>query len=608
MSLFNAPRASQNRFSNNAGSSLNGFASFMSDNPLTSASVYDNLNDPWSAGGSPAATPSPASAAGPLASVIAPDAPVPSIYHQALAAADPTGSGDVSLNALHRVLSTSHLPAATIERIVNLVSSRPRVSKLEFFVALALVGLAQQGKDVSIEQVAALAAQSALPSPTLQLGSAAAPMSPTSLPAPAYSETDPWSVSSRQPDATPASPTGTAGVALGGGSTVSGPGLPREWWKKQENVVVTLVPEKQGFMLNRYMVYQIQSDRGAAVTRRYSEFAFLYDCLLRRYPFRIITALPPKRIGPDEAFLEQRRKGLTRFINFVANHPILKEDGLVSVFLTEPSFDAWRKHSSISLDEESYSKRVDAVEEMSIPSDLEEKLGIVRIKIPGLIEQWNRICTTAERLVKRREGAAADLSRLTMTLNTLTEINQECWRSPNDHDGCDLCVGVRNGLSQVSASFQTQADAVELRARTIMLTTLESLKMERDLYVAVRDLFIRHDRLSVDQVEKLRKRVEASSKKLEQVKAVQKDGWEAEADKILGNIEHDQATISAQLARRVFIRHCMWHELRVVLHNRENALVSVAVQTFAREERDFAQQLRSNWALLSDNVESMPFE
>jgi len=433
-------------------------------------------------------------------------------------------------------------------------------------------------------------------------------MSPAVVPAPAYSETDPWGVSNRQQDADPTSLTGAAGIAPGGGSSVSGPGLPREWWKKQENVIVTLVPEKQGHMLNRYLVYQIQSDRGAPVTRRYSEFLFLYDCLLRRYPFRIITGLPPKRIGADEAFLEQRRKGLARFINFVANHPVLKEDGLVSVFLTEPSFEAWRKHSSISLDEESYSKRVDAVEEMSIPSDLEEKLSIVRNKIPGLIEQWNRICATTERLVKRREGAAADLSRLTMTLNTLMEINQECWRSPNDHDGCDLCVGVRNGLYQVSASFQTQADAVEQRARALMITTLEALKVERDLYVAVRDLFIRHDRFSIDQVDKLRKRVDASSRKLEQVKSAQKDGWETEADKILGGIEHDQATISAQLARRVFIRHCMWHELRVVLHNRENALVSVAVQAFAREERDFAEQLRSNWATLSDNVENMPFE
>ena len=33
-----------------------------------------------------------------------------------------------------------------IIKIVNLVSSKPRVTKMEFFVALALVALAQQGK------------------------------------------------------------------------------------------------------------------------------------------------------------------------------------------------------------------------------------------------------------------------------------------------------------------------------------------------------------------------------------------------------------------------------------------------------------------------------
>lgn len=60
-----------------------------------------------------------------------------------------------------------------------------------------------------------------------------------------------------------------------------------------------------------------------------------------------------------------------------SNHPVMKEDGLLAVFLTEPSLEQWRKTSSISLEEESASKRVDRIEEMSIPSDLEEKLGFV---------------------------------------------------------------------------------------------------------------------------------------------------------------------------------------------------------------------------------------
>jgi hypothetical protein len=58
----------------------------------------------------------------------------------------------------------------------------------------------------------------------------------------------------------------------------------------------------------------------------------------------------------------------------VRNHPVIKDDGVLAIFLTEPSFETWRKHTSVSLEEESASKRVDRIEEMSIPSDLDEKL------------------------------------------------------------------------------------------------------------------------------------------------------------------------------------------------------------------------------------------
>lgn len=63
---------------------------------------------------------------------------------------------------------------------------------------------------------------------------------------------------------------------------------------------------------------------------------------------------------------------------------MIKEDALLGTFLTtESSFEQWRKHSSISLEEESASKRIDRVEEMTIPSDLEDKLGYVIVIPPS---------------------------------------------------------------------------------------------------------------------------------------------------------------------------------------------------------------------------------
>ncbi|EEB86772.1 hypothetical protein MPER_16147, partial [Moniliophthora perniciosa FA553] len=156
--------------------------------------------------------------------------------------------------------------------IVNLVSSRSRVSKLEFFVALALVALAQSGKDVSIEQVAALSSQNELPEPTLDLDALAPSTSAFAsnynnstirTPAPSYSTDDPWTANTRFVGA----PSNMSGFEGPGRSTMNntippalaGTGLPKEWWKKQDTVTVT-IQGQQGFILNRYTVYQITTD------------------------------------------------------------------------------------------------------------------------------------------------------------------------------------------------------------------------------------------------------------------------------------------------------------------------------------------------------------
>jgi sorting nexin-8 len=90
----------------------------------------------------------------------------------------------------------------------------------------------------------------------------------------------------------------------------------------------------------------------------------------------------------------------------LVNHPIIREDGLLSAFLSEPSLENWRKRTALNLDEESATKRVDRNEEMNIPSDLEEKMVVVKARLGSLIDNWQKICMYAERLIKRREGAA----------------------------------------------------------------------------------------------------------------------------------------------------------------------------------------------------------
>lgn len=127
--MFNAPRPAQ-RYTGSTSNGLGG--SFVDDNPLSN-SVYDDGLDPWSAAPSPTPTPAPQGppsvfsavigaayiVGGPsqLTAYITADATVPSIYHRAYAAVDPSSVGETSVNALSRVLNTSSLPASTVERV-----------------------------------------------------------------------------------------------------------------------------------------------------------------------------------------------------------------------------------------------------------------------------------------------------------------------------------------------------------------------------------------------------------------------------------------------------------------------------------------------------------
>ena len=131
--MFNAPRPAQ-RY---VATSTTGFGgSFVDENPLAN-SVYDDGLDPWSAAPSPTPTPIPQTSASVFSNVIgmfhprevfwllitlqAADATVPSIYHRAFATVDPSNLGETSVNSLSRVLATSSLPAATIDKVSHCV-------------------------------------------------------------------------------------------------------------------------------------------------------------------------------------------------------------------------------------------------------------------------------------------------------------------------------------------------------------------------------------------------------------------------------------------------------------------------------------------------------
>uniref|UniRef100_A0A3Q2P4S4 Sorting nexin 4 n=1 Tax=Fundulus heteroclitus TaxID=8078 RepID=A0A3Q2P4S4_FUNHE len=116
-------------------------------------------------------------------------------------------------------------------------------------------------------------------------------------------------------------------------------------------------------MQETYTVYLIETRPAETVSeggvppapdtlwRRYSEFELLRTYLLVTYPYVIIPPLPEKRaefvwhklsadnLDPD--FVERRRVGLENFLLRVASHPVLSNDNIFFLFLTEEK--GWRE-------------------------------------------------------------------------------------------------------------------------------------------------------------------------------------------------------------------------------------------------------------------------
>nr|CAG8601016.1 12276_t:CDS:10 [Entrophospora candida] len=574
-----------------------------------------NIGNPWDP---------PSSINGIDVSNILSNVSLPEIYATAFALTS-TNGGSVSVSALNKVLSISAAPV-----------NSTRLNRGEFNVALALVALAQKNMDVSIDNL--IERKHDLPEPILtnmesinfnrNLSFSTITSRPSSIPV--LQDDDPWAISSATNgiDIITSPSSTSAAIAISGGTSstfppnISNTTIPRfpndgsgtstilpninrtlilddsesHWFQNADKIKVMFAPEREGFLF-KHINYIVESQRESKVIRRYSDFWWLMECLVKRYPFRILPALPPKKIGVngfyftyDETFLEKRRKGLARFLNFIARHPVLKSDDLVEMFLTEQTEIAiWRRNNTPDLDEEFLKKEISPQMEQRIPKDLNARLEIVYNNLDRSIEHYANMCNFMERIAHRQEGTASDYTRYSLALNSLIENGKDCYT-----ENCYNCSQMMNGLEQISNHFQN--------ASTIMEDA--DLKRHRDLLVSFKDMFERRDRLTIDTVETLNSRIAINQAKLRPLSG--KESSDPEVEKLASAIQKDEDDIKIQLGKQIFVRYCMYSELN--LFHESSAFISLLYQKFINEQMKYTQQLYKNWDVLNPKVREMPIE
>ncbi|KAG6006724.1 hypothetical protein E4U21_006709 [Claviceps maximensis] len=407
---------------------------------------------------------------------------------------------------------------------------------------------------------------------------------------------------------------GAAGAVTGSGpgpatSSVARATSGRTGSSLEENIVVTLMPGKEGIFLFQHHNYEIASQRrGSKVIRRYSDFVWLLDCLHKRYPFRTLPLLPPKRVAVngnhlsnDGAFIEKRRRGLARFLNAVVRHPILSQEQLVIMFLTVPTeLSVWRKQATISVLDEFADKTLPPGLEDSLPPALEDLFLRTRSGVRRSAELYINVCNIMDRLVKRTEGVAADHARIAMSLTSLTETSADTYAT--DTNEVPL---LNDGLTAMSKHLRTYQTLLEDESRGWDEGVLEDLKRQRDSLVSLRDLFERREKLDKDKIPYLERRIQTNETKLASLRSKPEGTVKPdEIEKVAESIIKDKESIVQQHNRSVFVKECLRDEL--VTFQSTQYHVSRWSQDWAGERVKYAEMLADNWRRLLDELEGMP--
>ncbi|KAG0301136.1 sorting nexin [Linnemannia gamsii] len=400
------------------------------------------------------------------------------------------------------------------------------------------------------------------------------------------------------------------------------------WFLNLDVIRISFAPEKEGIFLFKHTNYIVESkNRQTTVIRRYSDFWWLLEILAKRFPYRILPNLPPKRLGvADEVFLERRLRGLTRFTNALMRHPVLKNDPLVISFLTEPvELALWRKNVVISTEDE-FTTKLPISESLvkQVPMDLELQLESIKRRLPASVEYYRSMVHVMDRVQKRTEANAGDYMRFSLALNALADCEKHC-----HVEECYSCGQLSQGYGKIGSHMGQASSVLEVQARATQRGIVEDLKRHRDLLVSVMELLQRRERAREGGlVEMLKKRITNQEQKLTHLRttaaataaaAARTEGageggygggdpgiYDAQIEKLVQNIQSDRAEMETQSQRAILINHTLWME--ILFYHKNQAMIASIYQNFVHEQIKTSQGLTDTWESLSPIVHDLPME
>ncbi|XP_040845900.1 sorting nexin-8 [Ochotona curzoniae] len=330
----------------------------------------------------------------------------------------------------------------------------------------------------------------------------------------------------------------------------------------KDSVQVELIPEKKGLFL-KHVEYEVSSQRfKSSVYRRYNDFVVFHDMLLHKFPYRMVPALPPKRmLGADREFIEERRRALKRFLNLVARHPPLCEDVLLKLFLSfsGPDVQSQLRGSAQCLGDEFLSCELAARAKDFLPADIHAQFAISRELIRNIYNSFHKLRDRAERMAARAVDNAADLLIFGKELSALGSDTTPLpsWASLHSSTWGSL----KQALKGLSVEFALLADKAARQGKQEENDVVEKLNLFLDLLQSYRDLCERHEK---GVLHKQQRALHKYSLMKRQVSAAAQSREPEAVEQLESRIVEQESAIQTMELRNYFSLYCLHQETQLV--------------------------------------------
>ncbi|XP_067912030.1 sorting nexin-8a isoform X2 [Heterodontus francisci] len=330
-----------------------------------------------------------------------------------------------------------------------------------------------------------------------------------------------------------------------------------------DTVQVELIPEKKGLFL-KHVEYELSSQRfKSSVYRRYNDFVVFHEVLLQRFPYRMVPALPPKRmLRADREFIESRRRALKRFVNLVARHPFFSEDELLQIFLCFSGPDVQNKirESLRGVGDEFMTCGIAATAKELLPPDIQAQFGASRELIRNIYNSFHKLRDRAERMACRSAENATDLLLFGKELSTLGSDTTlvPSWASAASNSWGTL----KQALKGLSVEFALLADKAAQQGKREEEEVVEKLNLFLDLLQSYKDLCERHEKGVLHEHQRALQKYSSMKRQMMSVTVQSKE--QISVEQLESRIVQQENTILTMELRNYFSLFCLHQETQLI--------------------------------------------